>query len=116
MTFKFSLRRLFFITTVVAVIAVIAAICDRLGLFGEVNSFVVVLVSYCLIYAGFFAVFLLPRYWHQWKEFRKRLNELGATRSELEKEVQRKIDLLKESVEVDTGKTTLVNQGASLPE
>ena len=85
---KFSLRRLFIITTV---IAVVLGICLRLDLFKGVNFFVVMIGSYCFVYSFIFLVFFGPRYWRQWKEFRMALSELTNTRLGLESEVQKRL-------------------------
>ncbi|MFK7765996.1 MAG: hypothetical protein AB8B55_02055 [Mariniblastus sp.] len=98
MKFKFSIRRLFIITTV---IAVILAIADRMGLFSGYNPALIIIVVYSSVYALLFGIFLMPRYRRQWNEYCEVKRALEFTRVRLEKEVEKKIVARKGSIAED---------------
>ncbi len=112
MKFKFSIRRLFFITTA---IGVILGICNWLGLFSGINPLVAALAIYCMVYSLIFAVFLMPRYWGQWKDFLRNLNEIKETRKGLEQEVQKRLARSKATDQPNV-QSSLANEGSALPE
>ena len=112
MKFKFSIRRLLFITTA---IGVILGICNWLGLFNGMNTLVAALAIYCMAYGLIFAVFLMPRYWSQWKSFLRNLNEIRETRKGLEQEVQKSLAKIEVNRSANV-ESSLANEGPALPE
>ena len=81
MKFKFSIKRLFFITTVVAVLLGFAAWVE---MFSSDWRMLAVLCFYFLIYLSIIAVFFGPRYLREWKEFRANVRSQRLVREELE--------------------------------
>ena len=88
MKFKFSIKRLFFITTVVAVLLGFAAWVE---MFSSDWRMLAALSFYFLIYLSIVAVFFGPRYLREWKEFRANVKNQRLVRKELESEAEKSL-------------------------
>ena len=86
MKFKFSIKRLFFITTVVAVLLGFAA---WVVMFSSDWRLLVALSFYFLIYLSIAAVLFGPRYLREWKEYRANVRSQRLVRKELESETEK---------------------------
>ena len=92
MKFRFSVKSLFIITTV---IAVLMGITIRLDLVSQkiVASFVV----YFIVYLGIVCLFFGPRYFHELQEFREKRGRQRLTKASLEEEARQRLAAAKSS-------------------
>ena len=92
MKFRFSVQSLFILTTVVAVLMGIAMWLKLVNHW----RFVVIFVSYLVVYLFVAGLFLGPRYLREWREFREKRSSQLLLKASLEEEVREKLKIANE--------------------